>query len=93
MLSAIHRLLLKGEVFLKKQPPHHKRFLLIFLILMLISGEVLWERIQELRYQEEFQLLEDKNQELRQRIHLLIKLEAAQEVDLLRDSLKETPRP
>lgn len=88
MFQYIHRLLLQLELFFNSLQPKHKRILLLASFALLFGGEIIWEGVQEQRHTSQIAILESKNKELRDHIHRLIKMDAAAEVEWLRDSVK-----
>lgn len=88
MFIYVNNLLLRLEMLFKALQPKYRRLLLFTCFAVLIGGEILWESVQENRHEAQIAVLEGKNKELREHIHRLIKLDAAAEVEWLRDSVK-----
>lgn len=88
MLSWLHHILLHIEIMIQQFSPVQKRLFFFFMVLTLLGAEVVWEGVQETRHAQEVESLSIENRQLRQQIHTLVKLNVAQEMDFLRDSVR-----
>lgn len=88
MSTYFNHFLLRLELLFKALQPKNKRILIVACFSLLLGIEIIWEGVQERQHNAQIEVLEGKNKELREHIHRLVKMDAAAQVEWLRDSVE-----